>query len=357
MKSYKNLIFSFFAISALLFSVSSCTKDSVLPETSAASGSALLVTGSEAVTITGGAGSSVILYAGQTINVGSISFDDIDTNGDSKDDALTVTYNITNGWQLGDVALWIGTSLSSMPANKSGNPTIGKFPFKGTPVSGQNAYTFVIPFTYFNYVPAAGVDFQLYVAAHANVSKVVNGILQTETAWGNGPRIVLQGSWAMYFGITLSQDQVQPEAGTGRETAFAYSPQYSQTFYSLLNSNTRWGWSNGPLSAGTYTFDLYAAAGNNLISNGTLVGNVILVYNGSSATVTYNVNSPYKLEEVHAYVGADFLPKLRNGNYASAPGQYPNTNGNLGGLTQYVFNISGLSGQVYFVAHATVSGF
>jgi hypothetical protein len=41
--------------------------------------------------------STQIIYAGQTINAGMITYDDVDTNGDQQDDALQVTFQASNG--------------------------------------------------------------------------------------------------------------------------------------------------------------------------------------------------------------------------------------------------------------------
>ena len=120
--------------------------------------------------------------------------------------------------------------------------------------------------------------------------------------------------------------------------------------------NGRWGWSNGPLAEGTYTFDLWAGAGQNDLSKGTLVGEVTLVYAGGDVSVTYNTNTPYLLEEVHVFVGNDYLPE-NNNEYTIAPGQYPYINGDLSGVSSHTTEISNVSGDIYLTAHATVSGF
>ena len=79
-------------------------------------------------------------------------------------------------------------------------------------------------------------------------------------------------------------------------------------------------------------------------------------YSGSDVTVTFNLTAPYMLEEVHVYVGNDILA-TNNGDFTIAPGQYPDIASDLGGISSYTFNLSGYSGDVYLVAHATVSGF
>ncbi len=137
------------------------------------------------------------------------------------------------------------------------------------------------------------------------------------------------------------------------ETAFAYGAQYANSFLEspvsgLVNSN-RWGWTNGPLGPGSYTFELWAAAGQNEFSNGTLVGTVDVEYDGSVAIVTYNVDAGFTLDATHLYVGSGILPMTKQGAWTVAPGQYP-----YGGDSS--FTVVGLSGTIYVIAQAEVLG-
>ncbi len=103
------------------------------------------------------------------------------------------------------------------------------------------------------------------------------------------------------------------------ETAFAYGGDYATCF--LDEGFSRWGWSNGPLVEGEYTFKLWAAAGQCDTSNGILVGSVDIVYADGSVTVNFNVDAPYILDETHVYAGSSMFP-LKNGDPTVAPGQY-----------------------------------
>ena len=340
---FKSIVWA--AISLALFATS-CQKEADLFGDASDDPSLKSVT-----TLSGG--NSVKLFAGQTIDVGNLIFDDVDTNGDGTDDALKVTYSLTNNWQLTEIHFWIGQTLSEMPVNKAGNPVVGNFPYKFTNLGGASSHTITIPFSAISYELS---DKTYFIAAHASVRLPNSTGYQTETAWGDGLRMVQRGNWAMYFTINILPDAVtdQPESVV-TETAFAYNASYAKTFISQ-GFNGRWGWTNGPLPAGNYTFTLYAGAGNNDLSKGTNVGTVSLNYNGSSASVTYSLNAPYKIEEAHLHLGTDVLP-LKNGEYTIAPGQYPYTKTNTGGISSYTFNVSGLSGDIYLAAHATVSGF
>ena len=52
----------------------------------------------------------------------------------------------------------------------------------------------------------------------------------------------------------------------------------------------RWGWQAGPLSEGSYTYDVWAAAGQNDTSKGTLVGYVDILVSSGNVTVIVPVS-------------------------------------------------------------------
>jgi hypothetical protein len=186
-------------------------------------------------------------------------------------------------------------------------------------------------------------------------------VLATETGWGNGERFVDRGSWAMYFHYTW-QVCGGNGGGTETETAFASGGQLATCFLDLdLNNDgkgdfNRWGWTNGALDAGSYSFQLWAGAGQCDTSKGTLVGTVTVNYEGSTATVAFSTTGGYKMVETHLYVGSEILP-MNNGAYTVAPGQYPDISEFANGVTSDSYTVTGLNGPIYVVAHATVSGF
>ena len=144
---------------------------------------------------------------------------------------------------------------------------------------------------------------------------------------------------------TLIKFDVDPTPQFGCETAYAYDGLKGTCFNQLGFGN--WGWSIGPLSAGSYTFPVYAGAGQCNINNGTLVGNVTVNYNGSQAIVNYNIDPAYTVEETHLYVGKTQVPKNKKGKNTVAPGQYP-----YRGLS----NTINITGDIYVIAHAVVCG-
>lgn len=296
----------------------------------------------------------VDLFAGQTTDAGDVC---LSIAGED----LVVTYTTKDGWQLTDASLWVGTELRTWPATNTGNPKIGQFPFQsGILALGSLSHSFRIPLSTWGLTASqASCNRQsLLLAAHANVRyQNGDGTYRTETGWGDGQRMVTRGNWAMYFGAALTCIPNTPVSPTTRETAFAYGNGKATCFLQLPQLSTnRWGWSNGPLAQGnTYTFDIYAAAGQCDLTKGTRVGTLKVVYNGSTAAVTYQMAAGFTMDETHLYVGNQPLPKNGQGEWTVAPGQYPYTkNLTLAGTDTYT--VTGLSGDIYVVAHAVVSG-
>jgi hypothetical protein len=125
------------------------------------------------------------------------------------------------------------------------------------------------------------------------------------------------------------------------ETAYAKKGTGALCF--IGNGFANWGWTN-PITPGSYTWDLWAGAGQCDTSKGTLVGTVTVVYSGGYVTVNYNVAFPYALEETHVYAGTTMFPQVKQGKKwvsTVAPGQYYNASP-FGG------------GTVYVIAHAVV---
>jgi hypothetical protein len=61
------------------------------------------------------------LFAGQTIDIGTVTMEVVDDN-------LEVTFQADLGWQLQETHLWVGTNLADMPQTRKGSPKIGNFP-------------------------------------------------------------------------------------------------------------------------------------------------------------------------------------------------------------------------------------
>jgi hypothetical protein len=233
-------------------------------------------------------------------------------------------------------------------------------------ITGATSYEFSIPLADLGF-SCPGDDMNFLVAAHAALRRANgDGTYQTETGWSDGARITERGNWATLSTITLTCDcgGTGSTGGGNCETAFARAATPVNTCFLDLDEDgdgtrdfSRWGWTNGPLSYGTYTYDIYAGAGQCDINKGTLVGTLTTVYDGPTATVTYDIAAPYNLKESHLYVGSDVLPINGNGFNTVAPGQYPQLHEGLDGASSDDYVFDGLSGEVYIVAHATVCGF
>ncbi len=152
-------------------------------------------------------------------------------------------------------------------------------------------------------------------------------------------------------------NEFEKEKCYGDETAWAYSEEYAKPNWNYVRGNN-WGWTNGPLSVGTYEFPIYAGAGGNDIEKGTLVGTLYVVYDAGNVTVNYDLDEGYYLSETHLWVGNDVLPAVRRG-YTNAPGQFPNNHyyGFEAGETmetEWVWTGSGFEGEIWVAAHAVV---
>jgi hypothetical protein len=138
-------------------------------------------------------------------------------------------------------------------------------------------------------------------------------------------------------------------------TAYAYYAGHATCFLNLGFS--KWGWTNGPLGPGSYVFQLWAGAAKCDTSKGRLVGQVTVNYNGSTAVVTYQMYEDNYMTATHLYVGSNRLPRDKNGKETVTPGQYPYVHGSLNNATTDTYTVTGLSGNIYVVAHAVVCWF
>jgi hypothetical protein len=158
-------------------------------------------------------------------------------------------------------------------------------------------------------------------------------------------------------GLISEYQSFEIAACWGDETAWAYGgTEHAEENWDYTDSNN-WGWTNN-LTEGSYVWDLYAGAGQNILSKGMVVGNVSVNYAGGCVNVTY-------LGETHLWVGEEPLPEVTRGRrtvYTDAPGQFPYG-------VDYGFNASdqgtwetewswsycdSFSGLIYVAAHGVV---
>lgn len=133
---------------------------------------------------------------------------------------LYITYETTGDWMIKATHLYAGTP-EGLPVNKQNSPQNGHFPYKGTfsPYTTSQTYT----------IPLSELPQCLTIAAHAEVVKVVDGVVvQSETAWGKGDKI--GKSWAMKFEYCIQtppQDDPDPVVEYQYETAWANGGKYN----------------------------------------------------------------------------------------------------------------------------------
>ncbi len=163
--------------------------------------------------------------------------------------------------------------------------------------------------------------------------------------------------------IEITND-FEDEKCYGSETAWAYGGEnYADPIWNHVRANN-WGWTNGPLSEGSYEFEIYTGAGQNDIEKGTLVGTLYVDYEDGTVEVKYELDEGYYLGETHLWVGDDVLPEVRRGRnsvYTNAPGQFPYGE-YLGfdpedlseGKTEWEWSGDGFEGDIYIAAHSVV---
>ncbi|PWN07831.1 hypothetical protein [Rhodohalobacter mucosus] len=159
------------------------------------------------------------------------------------------------------------------------------------------------------------------------------------------------------------------------ETAFAYGGNHDADYAGIagipgldgyancfpespFRAPARWGWTNGKLEEGEYEFPLYAGAGLCNLSKGQYSGDVKIDYNDGKASVTFTASDGTSFLETHLHVSNHPLPRLRNGRITLAPGQYA-SNDDVVSITEteVIYEVNGLDGDVYVIAHAVMSGY
>lgn len=133
----------------------------------------------------------VALYAGQSIDVGTVS---VYHDGEN----LYVKYNTGGSWALSETHLAIATSFDGIPQTQEGGCKLGSFTYK-TLHESVKEYLYVINLNEAGYK----IGSNLYIAAHADVVLLdqYDEIIQEEGAWADGNKFPI--SWATYFTYTL----------------------------------------------------------------------------------------------------------------------------------------------------------
>ena len=144
---------------------------------------------------------SVILYAGQHIDVGSV----IVANDDTE---LCIQIETTGAWVMQETHVAIARTVEEIPQTGSGNPKIGQFALSAEHDPAVTAFDHCISLADYGYLPGE----TLYLAVHAVVVLEGEGgePLQEETAWADG--IEFPGSsWATYFNYGVQECVTQED--------------------------------------------------------------------------------------------------------------------------------------------------
>ncbi len=238
------------------------------------------------------------------------------------DGAATVVYLLDDPYELTETHLYVGND--PLPVDRQGNPTVapGQYPYQNElDPPGQDDVYFI-----------EGLDGEIYIIAHAVVCGFESDDPGTDPPGDGDDPTEPPG------------DDPDPERTC--ETAYAHGgEELESTCFTELGFGN-WGWTVGPIEEGSYTLDIWAAAGRCDLSRGELAGSVTVDYEDGVATVTFWVDAEYELAATHVYIGDAPLPKNPRGRDTVAPGQYGNTGESV--------TVDGLEGDIYVIAHAVV---
>jgi len=128
------------------------------------------------------------------------------------------------------------------------------------------------------------------------------------------------------------------------ETAYAKGAAPALSVDSFCDAGfSQWGWTNR-IAPGSYTWDMWAGAGQCDTARGERVGEVSVTYGGDgSFSAVITLEPGYTLLEEHVYAGSTRFPRVRQGSRlvnTVAPGQY------------YIEGT--LSGNIWVIVHAVV---
>lgn len=293
--------------------------------------------------------SCVALLAGQTIPAGTVC-------STVEGDDLVVEYRTADGWELTEAHLWSGLSLGDLPQTRSGNPQIGLFPYHSGAIAGATSQVFRIPLARFGLDADQTVcdPVTAFVVAHAAVRKpLAKGGYRSESAFGEGTRLVNRGSWATWFSLVLTCTDDAPETGTCG-AAWALFGGLAACFPdSELVETDRSGWTNGPIPVGYHLATLYANP-DGCWSVDTKAGVMETTYDGTSLRLVLKTIGDYSFAETNVYVGSEPFPRDENGEYTVAPGHFPLQHV-LTSETEDVYEITGLpGGDLYVIAHTVI---
>ena len=344
------------------------------------------------VQVAGDSDGCTTLFAGQTIDAGTVCLEvdnNVDTSaqcGAGAKGVVNVTFMASGGWELTEAHLWAGTSISTMPQTKQGNPKIGNFPYNAGNITGQTSHVFAVPLCDFGLDASdtTCADTTALLAAHASLRKDNgDGSYQTETGWGDGDRFVQKGSWGTYYGVLLEcvdDDDPPPPVALDCETAWAKGP-YTFACYTVdgktapgdaANYNcipgaadggdytSGWGWYGLVPVNGTISSTLYAGAGKNDISKSMDAGTATVTCSAGTCNFLAVTKDGFRLEDYQVTLSCSPIDTQNPGQFDKDGHVGANWSDNVsysGGSTSYSGNVSlaaCASGSYYYAIHTSV---
>jgi hypothetical protein len=182
---------------------------------------------------------SAILYAGQTIDSGSVSVGN---------DAGYLTIHITTkvGWHLTESHVAVATRLEDIPQTKKDIPIPGKFYYKTVHDPIQTEYIYIVPLDM--YSPGT----LLYIAVHAELVLLDSegNVIQAESGWVDG--IEFEGdNWATYFNYTVQECVNTGGIGVRNSIIYFNNAPNGQNYLTSVSGMTTDYSCSKPLPAGT----------------------------------------------------------------------------------------------------------
>ena len=267
---------------------------------------------------------------------------------------LYITVYSELGYQpiVGQIKAWVGTDLAMLPGGGVTVPDPNLFPYQYTVDSTETTLTAVIPLDEIQGL--VDCDEPIYAVVYADllVDDGYGGVLEL-SGWAGD----IAGNGNVWWVYTTYVVQCCPifdicETAFGKGNwVFASSPSANpENLPSLELTNKRWGWAVNIEGDGDHVYEIWAAAGLNNLSNGTLVGTLIVSTFGDQVEVTYMLDPGYYMYEVHIYAD-DFAPTT------ISPGLYGHTVEFVNGASTYshTFTVEDTDGDgIWVIAHAVV---
>lgn len=253
---------------------------------------------------------------------------------------IDLSFAASPNCQMSQIYVWIGHDLANVPTNQFGvNPFA--FPLHFEAPAPGDAAQLSIPLQSIS-LPSDPCSQPIYIFAKVFTSCGLGFV--------SGSGVYLNTPYAAYQLCGLDCTVLE-----GCETAFAKGGYVfasdgkanPEGLSSLGLTRNRWGWAIRRTSTGTTVHNIYAGAGLNDISRGTLVGTASIAWDGTTATVTYALASGVSMTEAHLYAGSTAPTTI-------APGQYGNTASFLTPVTSHTFTVPVSGSASWFVVHAVV---